>query len=93
MVPLDTPLADVEGVFNAVVAEGDFVGRTVFEGRGAGAGPTASAVVADLVDVARGRVGADFRRAGGAAGRAAGPPDGAPRGAYYMRLMVPTGPA
>ena len=45
----------VDGVFNAVVAEGDFVGRSVYEGRGAGAGPTASAVVADLIDIACGR--------------------------------------
>jgi len=55
MVPLDAPIASVEGVFNGIVAEGDFVGATMFEGRGAGAGPTASAVVADIVDIARGR--------------------------------------
>ena len=55
MVPLDAPIAHVEGVFNAVVVEGDFVGTTMFQGRGAGQGPTASAVVADLVDMARGR--------------------------------------
>ena len=55
MVPLDAPIASVEGVFNGIVAEGDFVGVTMFEGRGAGAGPTASAVVADIVDIARGR--------------------------------------
>ena len=49
------PIARVDGVFNAVVAEGDFVGRVMLEGRGAGAGPTASAVVADLIDIARSR--------------------------------------
>ena len=54
MVPLGTPLADVDGVFNAVVAEGDLVGKSVYEGRGAGAGPTASAVLADVLDIARG---------------------------------------
>jgi len=54
MVPLDAPIASVEDVFNAVVAEGDHIGTLMLEGRGAGAGPTASAVVADLVDVARG---------------------------------------
>ena len=53
MVPLNTPIAHVDGVFNAVVAQGDFVDQTVYEGRGAGAGPTASAVAADLVDIAR----------------------------------------
>ncbi len=54
MVPQASPIARVDGVFNAVVAEGDFVGRVMLEGRGAGAGPTASAVVADLIDIARG---------------------------------------
>jgi homoserine dehydrogenase len=52
----DMPLATVDGAFNAVVAEGDFVGRSVYEGRGAGAGPTASAVAADLIDIAAGRL-------------------------------------
>jgi len=55
MVRNDTPIANVSGVFNAVVAEGDFVDNTVYEGRGAGEGPTASAVVADIVDIAAGR--------------------------------------
>ncbi|WP_191060658.1 homoserine dehydrogenase [Geminicoccus harenae] len=54
MVPLDAPIAAVEGVFNGIAVEGDRVGTTMFEGRGAGAGPTASAVVADIVDIARG---------------------------------------
>lgn len=54
MVPHGTPLADVDGVFNAVVAEGNLAGKSVYEGRGAGAGPTASAVLADLLDIARG---------------------------------------
>jgi homoserine dehydrogenase len=54
LVAVDTSIAHVDGVFNAVVAEGDFVGQTMFEGRGAGDGPTASAVVADIVDIARG---------------------------------------
>jgi hypothetical protein len=55
MVPISAPIARVDGVFNAVVAEGDFVGRVMMEGRGAGEGPTASAVVADVIDIARGR--------------------------------------
>ena len=88
MVPLETPIAHVEGVFNAVVAEGDFVGQTVFEGRGAGAGPTASAVVSDLVDIARGRVTPTF---GVPAGELKGEPT-APMerhvGPYYVRFMV-----
>jgi homoserine dehydrogenase len=60
LVPLDHPLAHVKGAMNAVVAEGNFVGRLFFEGRGAGEGPTASAVVADLIDVARGETGPAF---------------------------------
>lgn len=54
MVAKGAPIAAVEGVFNAVVTEGDFIGSMLIEGPGAGAGPTASAVVADLMDIARG---------------------------------------
>ena len=63
MVAKSTPIAHVEGVFNAVVAEGDFVGSIMSEGAGAGAGPTASAVVADLIDIARGSLASRSRRA------------------------------
>lgn len=56
MVPMNAPLAHVEGVFNAVVAEGDAVGTSVLQGRGAGAGPTASAVISDIADIARGTI-------------------------------------
>ena len=56
MVPAESPIGQVEGVFNGVVVEGDQVGSVVHEGRGAGAGPTASAVVGDIVDIARGAV-------------------------------------
>ena len=54
MVPRQTLLAGVDGVFNAVLIEGDFSGPVFLQGRGAGAGPTASAVVADIIDIARG---------------------------------------
>lgn len=57
LVPLDHPLAHVIGSTNAVVADGNFVGRLLFQGAGAGDGPTASAVVADLIDIARGEFG------------------------------------
>lgn len=88
MVSLDTPIAHIEGVFNAVVVEGDFVGTTMFQGRGAGQGPTASAVVADLVDVARGRnMPAFVVPAEKLATKKASPMD-RHVGAYYMRLMV-----
>lgn len=86
MVPMSSPIARVDGVFNAVVAEGDFVGRVMLEGRGAGAGPTASAVVADLIDIARGRAAPMW----GASSLSALPnvPMAAHQGAYYLRLMV-----
>jgi homoserine dehydrogenase len=60
LVPRHHPLAAVEGPTNAVVAEGNFSGRLLFQGAGAGDGPTASAVAADLIDIARGDVGAPF---------------------------------
>ncbi len=53
LVPQSHPLAHVDGATNAVVAEGNFSGRLLFQGAGAGDGPTASAVVADLIDIAR----------------------------------------
>jgi homoserine dehydrogenase len=88
MVPEAAPIARVDGVFNAVVAEGDFVGRVMLEGRGAGAGPTASAVVADLVDIARDRVTPVWGAGSGALSNA--PSVGMEQhvGAYYLRLMV-----
>ena len=52
LVPLNTMLADVAGVFNGVLLKGDYVGDVFFHGRGAGRDATASAVVADIVDVA-----------------------------------------
>src|SRR3546814_16749933 len=60
LVPANHPLSHVDGSLNAVVAEGNFVGRLFFQGAGAGDGPTASAVVADLIDVARGEYGPAF---------------------------------
>ncbi|MDT9014134.1 MAG: hypothetical protein RL671_541 [Pseudomonadota bacterium] len=57
LVPVNHPLAHVDGATNAVVAEGNFSGRLLFQGAGAGDGPTASAVVADLIDIARSTVG------------------------------------
>ncbi|MBV5284509.1 MAG: homoserine dehydrogenase [Methyloversatilis discipulorum] len=53
LIPAKRLIANVEGVMNAVVVKGDAVGATLYYGRGAGAEPTASAVIADLVDVTR----------------------------------------
>jgi homoserine dehydrogenase len=88
MVPAAAPIARVDGVFNAVVAEGDFVGRVVLEGRGAGAGPTASAVVADLIDLARGRHTPVWGAQNGALDASPAVPMDRHVGAYYLRLMV-----
>ena len=93
LVPMDHPLAHVDGATNAVVAEGNFSGRLLFQGAGAGDGPTASAVVADLIDIARSTVG------GGEVGNAfsmpvaeleAMPPapTGHRLGRAYLRFMV-----
>jgi len=60
LVAKDHPLSGVDGPTNAVVAEGNFSGRLLFQGAGAGDGPTASAVVADLIDIARRETGAPF---------------------------------
>jgi homoserine dehydrogenase len=56
MIPREHPLASVRGVYNAVFVEAESAGRLMFYGAGAGGGPTASAVLGDLVVVARNRV-------------------------------------
>jgi homoserine dehydrogenase len=88
MIRASAPIANVEDVFNAVVAEGDAVGRSVYEGRGAGAGPTASAVVADIIDIAAGRSTPTF----GVPAKDLKPLPvcsmDSHRGSYYIRLMV-----
>lgn len=53
LIPEKRLIANVDGVMNAVMVHGDAVGSTLYHGRGAGAEPTASAVVADIIDVAR----------------------------------------
>jgi homoserine dehydrogenase len=52
-VPAQRLIANVEGAMNAVVVQGDAVGTTLYYGKGAGSEPTASAVIADLVDITR----------------------------------------
>ena len=53
LVPINRLIANVEGAMNAVMVQGDAVGTTLYYGKGAGAEPTASAVIADLVDITR----------------------------------------
>jgi homoserine dehydrogenase len=88
MVPAASPLAHVDGVFNAVMVEGDHVGRVMLEGRGAGAGPTASAVVADLIDIARFRHTPPFGMAAQHLSAEPAVPIARRVGAAYLRLMV-----
>ncbi|MCH4090498.1 homoserine dehydrogenase [Acetobacter sp.] len=88
LVPEGAPIAQVDGVFNAVIAEGTFVGRLMVEGRGAGAGPTASAVAADIIDIARGNTvpvwGMDVATLQATRSR----PASEWHGAFYLRLSV-----
>ncbi|MHA1151851.1 MAG: homoserine dehydrogenase, partial [Alphaproteobacteria bacterium] len=88
MVAESSPIAAVEGVFNGIVAEGDFVGTFMAEGAGAGAGPTASAVVADLMDIARGAVPPTFGVPAPELERLATLPIERHLGSHYIRLMV-----
>lgn len=88
LVPVSHPLAHVAGAMNAVVAEGNFVGRLFFEGRGAGEGPTASAVVADLIDIARGEVGPAFAMPVASLADPGRADLGARIGRFYLRFSV-----
>ncbi|MEH3103173.1 MAG: homoserine dehydrogenase [Sphingomonas phyllosphaerae] len=88
LVPNDHPLAHVTGATNAVVAEGNYVGRLLFQGAGAGEGPTASAVVADLIDIARGEAGPPFAMPADALATAAAADSGERRGRAYLRFAV-----
>jgi homoserine dehydrogenase len=87
LVPAGSPLGQLDGVTNAVAIEGDHVGTIFLQGPGAGAGPTASAIMADVVDIARGLTGpsmglpaaqlADAARAGDVSAAA-----------FYLRLSL-----
>jgi homoserine dehydrogenase len=88
LVHRDHPLAHVDGATNAVVAEGNFVGRLLFQGAGAGDGPTASAVVADLIDIARGDIGAPFSIPVAELGEAPPAQTGDRIGSAYIRFNV-----
>ncbi|MGB8274502.1 MAG: homoserine dehydrogenase [Alphaproteobacteria bacterium] len=88
MVPVRNAIAHVEDVNNAILVEGDFAGNIVFQGRGAGAGPTGSAIVADLIDIARGTRLNTFSVPADRLARIPVSPMERHRGAYYIRLMV-----
>jgi homoserine dehydrogenase len=88
MVPRDRAIADVDGVLNCVAIDGDFVGEVMLIGPGAGAGPTASAVTSDLIDIARSHILPPF----GTKAKALKPYKKAEmrahEGGYYIRLSV-----
>jgi homoserine dehydrogenase len=92
LVPIDHPLAHVDGATNAVVAEGNFMGRLLFQGAGAGDGPTASAVVADIIDIARGEKGAAFSMPAHELEAMEPAETGHRRGRSYIRFTVPDRP-
>ena len=86
LVPMHSPLAQVDGVLNAVLLRGARVGDITLEGRGAGGSPTANAVVADIIDITRGTrthafsvPAAKLRKASAAKAQAT---------RYYIRLQV-----
>ncbi|QPH52901.1 homoserine dehydrogenase [Pontivivens ytuae] len=91
LVPASSSVGRLDGVTNMVIVEGDFVGRTVFTGPGAGEGPTASAILGDVIDIARGLTVPAFGQPAGtliAANRAAtaGP------ASHYLRLTLTDAP-
>jgi homoserine dehydrogenase len=88
LVPVSHPLAHVTGSTNAVVAEGNFVGRLLFQGAGAGEGPTASAVVADLIDIARREFGPPFAMPAASLETPEPADGGSRRGRAYVRFSV-----
>ncbi len=91
LVPARSPLGTLEGVTNMVVVEGDFIGQTVYRGPGAGAGPTASAILGDVIDVARGLVMPAFGRPAASLARAPRAGDGT-EAAYYLRFALTDAP-
>ncbi len=82
------PMADTDGVFNAVAIKGDFVGDLLLEGRGAGAHPTASAVLSDIVDIARGNMRPTFGIPATKLKSFKAPPLKAHEGGFYVALQL-----
>ncbi len=82
------PMADTDGVFNAVAIKGDFVGDLLLEGRGAGAHPTASAVLSDIVDIARGNMRPTFGIPASKLKPFKAPPLKAHEGGFYVALQL-----
>ncbi|MDG1996869.1 MAG: homoserine dehydrogenase [Emcibacteraceae bacterium] len=88
MIDRTLPIASVMDGFNALVVDGDYIDRTFYQGRGAGEGPTASAVVADLIDIARGHVGPAFFKPASKLVEATPVSINQRRGSYYVRILT-----
>jgi homoserine dehydrogenase len=87
MIPLTHPLASVRQAFNAVFVEGEDVGRLMFYGRGAGGGPTASAVLGDVIDASTNLLQGSHASIG-ALGKMRKLPESALRSSFYLNLEV-----
>ena len=88
MVPQHSAIAEVSGVTNAVAIDGDSVGNLLLVGPGAGAAPTASAVMGDILDIARGAASYPFRVPAAKLRPYTRATLGRHHGAYYVRLAV-----
>ena len=87
LVPLSSPLGQLEGATNMVVLEGDAVGQIVLRGAGAGEGPTASAVMGDVMDLARGLHVPTFGQPSGDL-KQPKPAQAATPAPYYLRMTL-----
>lgn len=88
LVPIESPMGIIDDVYNAVYVEGDFVETPLFTGKGAGQGPTASSVVSDLIDLARGHRLPAFGIPAKDLKAAVWADPGETINSYYLRLMV-----
>lgn len=88
MIPKASALAGIDGVLNCVAVEGDFAGLIILAGPGAGARPTASSVVSDIIDIARGHINPPFIVASSQLKARAPAQMRAHEGGYYIRLSV-----
>jgi homoserine dehydrogenase len=88
LIPLLSPLASVENEYNAIQIQGDAIGHLMLVGRGAGAEATASAVLADIMDIAAGRHALPFNVAVSALQKCLPPAAEKSRSSFYLRLVV-----
>jgi homoserine dehydrogenase len=91
LVPASSPLGQLDGVTNMVIIEGDFSGQIVSSGPGAGEGPTASAILGDVIDIARGLVIPAFGQPAGSLVAATRAVEGT-NAAYYLRFALNDAP-